>query len=647
MFKKMIQVIFGILFITGLINCQSNEKFTHNLWSVKFAESFLARHPGAVTYDEYMTKNDWNYEQGLMLEALRKMYFYTGDKKYYQFIKDNLDQYINDEGSIRTYKLSAYNIDNIKPAGAVLFLYQVTGEKKYKIALDSLYKQLINMPRTNSGGFWHKKIYPYQMWLDGIYMGQPFYAEYSKVFNIPKNFDDIAHQIKLIYEKTLDKKTGLLYHAWDESRKQKWANPETGQSPHFWGRAIGWYMMALVDVLDFLPVNHPDRQSIIDILNHETDALLKVRDDSTYVWYQVLDMPGRKGNYLEASASCMFVYAIAKGVNNGYLPEKYLKDAQESFDGILKQFVKLDDDDYYNLYGTCRGAGLGGNPYRDGSYEYYISEPTRTNDFKGYGPLIMAAMELEKAEALKKNKARITLDNYFNNEFRKNKLTGQLEPFHYLWEDTTDSGYYEFGQLFKKYGSNITELKEAPTKENLENTDVYIIVDPDTEKETEKPNFITLNQAENIYKWVEDGGILLLLANDKGNCDFEHLNMLANKFGFSFNEVSLNRVEGKKYDMGAFVNLPFNPIFAGVDKIYMKEISTITNQDPCESLLKKEEQAVIIFKKVGNGYLFAVGDPWIYNEYIDNRRLPEDFKNYQAAENWVKWILQLKYVSKN
>jgi unsaturated rhamnogalacturonyl hydrolase len=259
----------------------------------------------------------------------------------------------------------------------------------------------------------------------------------------------------------------------------------------------------------------------------------------------------------------------------------------------------------------------------------------------------MAAMELEKAAALKKNNARVTLDNFFNNEYRKNKVTGELEPFHYIWEDTTDSGYYEFGNLFKKYGSSIDELKEAPSGSNLADADVYIIVDPDTEKETEKPNYIKSKDAENIYNWVQNGGILLVLANDKGNCDFEHLNKLANKFGFSFNEVSLNRVEGKKYDMGAFVNLPFNPVFAGVDKIYMKEISTINNPEPVETLLKKEGQAVMIFKKVGKGYFFAVGDPWIYNEYIDNRRLPVDFQNYKAAENWVKWILQLDYVSEN
>ncbi|AFN75579.1 glycosyl hydrolase family 88 [Melioribacter roseus P3M-2] len=647
MFQKAINVFIAVLLFSGLSNCQSEQKFTHDLWSVKFAESFLARHPGAVTYDQYMTKDDWNYEQGLMLESLRKMYYYTGEKKYYRFIKDNLDQYINEDGSIRTYKLSDYNIDNIKPAGAVLFVYQITGEEKYKIALDTLYKQLINMPRTESGGFWHKKIYPYQMWLDGLYMGQPFYAEYSKVFNLPENFDDITHQVKLVYEKTLDKETGLLYHAWDESRQQKWADPETGKSPHFWGRAIGWYMMALVDVLDFLPQTHPDRQAIIDILNQQTEALLKVRDDSANVWYQVLNMHGREGNYLEASASCMFVYAIAKGVNNGYLPEKYLAEAQKSFEGILKQFVKLEDDGYYNLYGTCRGAGLGGKPYRDGSYEYYISEPTRINDFKGYGPLIMAAMELEKADALRRNQTKVALDNYFNNEYRKNKATGQLEPFHYIWEDTTDSGYYELGKLFTKYGAKISELKEAPTAGNLADSDVYIIVDPDTEKETEKPNYIGSKDVKNINEWVRNGGILLILANDKGNCEFEHLNKLANNFGFTFNEVSLNRVDGKKYDMGAFVNLPFNPVFAGVDKIYMKEISTINNPEPVETLLKKEGQAVMIFKKVGKGYLFAVGDPWIYNEYIDNRRLPEDFQNYRAAENWVKWILQLDYVSEN
>ncbi|MEG8947468.1 glycoside hydrolase family 88 protein [Rosettibacter firmus] len=623
----------------------SKSKFSKNLWSVKFAESFLARHPGNVTYDSFMTSKKWNYEQGLMLETLRKMFYYTEEQKYFDFIKGNLEQYIDEKGNINTYKLSDYNIDNIKPAGAVLFVYQVTGEEKFKIAVDTLRKQLDGMPRTKSGGFWHKKIYPYQMWLDGIYMGQPFYAEYAKVFNRPQDFDDITKQIILIYEKTLDEKTGLLYHAWDESKQQKWADPQTGRSPHFWGRAIGWYVMALVDVLDFLPVEHPDRQKIINILNNVCEALLKVRDNKSKVWYQVLDQGNREGNYLEASATLMYIYAFAKGYNNGYLPEKFIKEAKVSFKGALKEFVKLDKDGYYNLYGTCRGAGLGGNPYRDGSYEYYVSEKPRTNDFKGYGPLILAAMEIEKADAHLK-KYNVLLDNYFNNEYRTNKQ-GVKERFHYILDDTTNSGFYVLGNLFKKYGATISELRKAPSLKNLKNVDVYIIVDPDTPAETESPNYIDEKSINEIEKWVKNGGVLMLFANDKGNCEFEHFNKLAEKFGFKFNEVSLNRVEGNKYDMGAFVNLPYNPIFAGVDKIYMKEISTIKFDELPYVLLRKDNEPVIILKKYGKGYVFAVGDPWLYNEYIDNRRLPEDFQNLKAAENLVKWMLQLSNFAKN
>lgn len=643
---KRVKILWLLIFITvlGISNTYSKEKFSKDLWSIKFAESFLARHPGAVTYDSFMTSKKWNYEQGLMLETLRKMFYYTGEQKYFDFIKNNLDQYIDEHGNINTYKRSEYNIDNIKPAGAVLFVYLITGEEKYKTAVDTLRKQLEGMPRTKSGGFWHKKIYPHQMWLDGIYMGQPFYAEYAKVFNRPQDFDDITHQIILIYEKTLDEKTGLLYHAWDESKQQKWANPVTGQSPHFWGRAIGWYVMALVDVLDFLPVDHPQRQKLIEILQNVSDALLKVQDEKSKVWYQVLDQGNREGNYLEASASAMYTYAFAKGYNKGYLPVKFLDAAKSSFKGILKEFVKLDKDGYYNLYGTCRGAGLGGNPYRDGSYEYYVSEKPRTNDFKGYGPLILAAMELEKAEALSKKKYKVVLDNYFNNEYRTNKQ-GKKERYHYIWEDTTNSGFYVLGKLFEKYGAKISELREAPTLKKLNKNNVYIIVDPDTPSETESPNYIDEKSINEIEKWVKNGGILLLFANDKGNCEFEHFNQLGNKFGFSFNEVSLNRVEGNEFDMGAFINLPFNPIFAGVDKIYMKEISTIKFEEPHFVLLKKDNEPVIIFKKYGKGFVFAITDPWLYNEYIDNRKLPKDFQNLRAAENLVKWILELSFIT--
>ena len=278
----------------------------------------------------------------------------------------------------------------------MLELYKLTGEEKYKKAIETLVNQMKNQPRTKSGGFWHKKIYPYQMWLDGIYMGSPFLARYAKDFNQPEWFDEVTFQIQEIYRETLDENTGLLYHAWDESREQRWCNPETGQSKHFWSRAEGWYVMAIVDVLDYLPENHKDRAAIIEILNKVCAALLKVQDEKTGLWYQVLDMGGKEGNYLEASGTAMFIYTFAKGAKNGYLDKKYFDIAEKAFDNMVTFMIKTGDDGLPVLTNTCGACGLGGNPYREADYNYYVTEKQVENDQKGVAPFILAAIELNK-----------------------------------------------------------------------------------------------------------------------------------------------------------------------------------------------------------------------------------------------------------
>ncbi|MDQ7817402.1 MAG: glycoside hydrolase family 88 protein [Melioribacteraceae bacterium] len=393
-------VLIIILSSTSLFYCQDRKNIIvdENLpMYVRLADSFLHRHPGAVTYDSIFTETKWNYEQGLILEALYRVYKYTGEKKYFQFIKENLDQYIEEDGKIKTYKFENFNIDLVNPGRALLYTYQETKNEKLKIAADTLRKQLKYQPRTPSGGLWHKKIYPNQMWLDGLYMGQPFNALYSVIYNQPENFDDIIHQFTLIEKNTRDYKTGLLYHAWDESREQKWADPETGRSPNFWGRAMGWYSMALVDVLEILPESYPEKVELKKILERLAEAIVKYRDKKTNIWYQVIDQGDREGNYLEASATSMFAYALAKGSNEGYIDKEYLKISEKVFTGLLENLIKIEDTGYINLYNICRSAGLGGTPYRDGSFEYYISEPKRMNDIKGYGPFILAALELDKA----------------------------------------------------------------------------------------------------------------------------------------------------------------------------------------------------------------------------------------------------------
>jgi unsaturated rhamnogalacturonyl hydrolase len=435
-----------------------------------------------------------------------------------------------------------------------------------------------------------------------------------------------------MYNHSIDPKTGLLYHGWDESKTQKWANPKTGDSPSFWGRSIGWYLMGLVDIFDYFPKDHPQREKLISIFQKECKVLWKFRDKKTNLW-----------NYLEASASAMFCYVFAKGANKGYLNKKYFNYAAEIFKGIENNLIKTDKNSLPELINTIGGAGLGGKPYRDGTFEYYANEPKRTNDFKGLGPLISASLQLE--DPMQKSGDKIgqgkvvSLDYYFNDEWKKDK-SGKEVQYHYIWEDTANSGYSKLGEVIKNLGAKISEIHTAPTLNELNKYSVYIIVDPDTPQENPHPNYIDDTSIRNIVKYVRDGGVLALFANDKGNCEFIHLNKLAENFGIHFNEDSRNDVVGKNFDMGKFDNLPDNPIFKDVNKIYLKEISTLKISSPAEVILKNKGDVIMASSKIGKGFVFAVGDPWLYNEYIDNHKLPVGFENEKAAVNLFTWLLK-------
>ncbi len=363
-------------------------------WSDKMALTIMKRHPQAYMIDD--AKNPkWDYVHGLVLHSMEELYKKNPDPRYPVYIKGYVDALVQNDGSIKSYDLDNYNIDMVVSGRLLFKIYETTKEEKYLKALQLLRKQLTEQPRTESGGFWHKKIYPNQMWLDGLYMGEPFYAEYTTVFENGKQLDDVAKQFELIQKHATDPKTGLLYHGWDESKQMAWANKETGTSPNFWSRALGWYAMALVDVLDYFPKEHPKQKELVGYLNSVSEALAKYQDKSG-LWYQVTDKGNKEGNYLEASGSSMFAYAFAKGANKGYLPSKYKKLANKAFDGLTKQLIKVDADGSITLTEACAVAGLGGTPYRDGSYEYYVKERKKDNDPKATGPFILAALELNR-----------------------------------------------------------------------------------------------------------------------------------------------------------------------------------------------------------------------------------------------------------
>ncbi|SMP34894.1 glycoside hydrolase family 88/105 protein [Chryseobacterium profundimaris] len=368
-------------------------------WSQRMLLSEMKRFPEAWMLD-YNKTPKWSYPTAIVLEGAERIFEKTGNQEYYQYISTFGETMIKEDGSILSYDLSKYNIDMLNCGNVLLYLYQKEKKEKYLTALQTLRSQIDGQPRTSEGGFWHKKIYPNQMWLDGLYMGEPFYAHYTSIFSkgadAEKAYNDLVNQFDLIQKHLLDKKTGLLYHAWDESREQQWADKKTGLSPNFWSRAMGWYGMAIVDVLDYLPQNHPGRARLLSYLKSYCDAVIKVQDRETGLWYQVLDKGGEKGNYLEATGSSMFVYTMMKSVNKNYLPKSYKKYAKKGYEGILKNLITVDENGMVNLNRCCAVAGLGGNPYRSGSYEYYINEEIRSNDPKGTGPFILASLEFEK-----------------------------------------------------------------------------------------------------------------------------------------------------------------------------------------------------------------------------------------------------------
>ena len=362
-------------------------------WAYRIAQSEMQHNPELWMADG-VKKPKWDYTQTLVAKAMLDVYQQTGDTAIYNYVMQFADYFIQPDGNIQTYKITDYNIDRVNGGNFLYLLNEIQPQPQYQQAIELLYSQLLTQPRTSEGGFWHKKIYPQQMWLDGLYMAEPFYAHYAANTSQTELFNDIAKQFILIDKHTLDTVIGLNYHGWDETRTQLWANQQTGCSPNFWSRSIGWYVMAIVDVLDYMPQNHPSRQQLIDILNRECNALLKYQDKKTKMWYQLTILVNTEGNYLEATGSIMFCYAMAKGARMGYLPKKYLCIAKKTFDGIVKHSTQLNPDGTTSITRCCAVAGLGGKQKRNGTVAYYLSEPVRNDDPKGIAPFIFTAYEL-------------------------------------------------------------------------------------------------------------------------------------------------------------------------------------------------------------------------------------------------------------
>jgi unsaturated rhamnogalacturonyl hydrolase len=365
-------------------------------WARRTCDAIMKRSP-ALT-------DRWHYDVGLVLYGFEAVWRRTGDRRYLDYVKSNVDRFIGADGVIKGYEPEKYILDDVN-MGKVLFALlaearDAADKERYRKALYALRAQLTAQPRTADGGFWHKQIYPHQMWADGVYMASPFLAKFASVFDEPAALDDAVKQVLLAEKHLRDAKTGLLYHGWDESKQQRWADPKTGRSSQFWGRGVGWYMMGVADVLAEMPKAHPKRNAVVAVLRRLATAIARVQDKASGLWWQVLDAGERPRNFKEASASAMFVYALTKGTQNGWLDAKRFGPvAARGYAGILREFVVADDAGGVRVNGICKVAGLGGDPYRDGTYDYYVGTEVVADDPKGVGAFILASVAQGSASA--------------------------------------------------------------------------------------------------------------------------------------------------------------------------------------------------------------------------------------------------------
>lgn len=339
--------------------------------------------------------NKWNYIDGCMITGILERYEITGEARFLDFADRFMSGFVEEDGRIRTYDPAEYSLDNVNPAKNLFTLYDLTGKEKYRKAIELVRSQLSTMPRTPEGNFWHKLIYPNQVWLDGIYMALPFYMEYEKRFDAKKDCEDICRQIANVEIRMRDPKTGLYYHGYDASRKMYWADPDTGCSPNFWLRAEGWFILGLVDVLEIM-MDLPMQAESVHLQHMLLDlakALSKYQDPSG-LWYQLIALPELEGNYLETSGTALISAALLKAVRFGFLPESFRAVGEKAFYGIVDRRLTKNADGTPCVTGICLVGGLGGEQHRDGSAAYYLSEPVVQNDAKGVGPLLLAYTEM-------------------------------------------------------------------------------------------------------------------------------------------------------------------------------------------------------------------------------------------------------------
>jgi unsaturated rhamnogalacturonyl hydrolase len=578
------------------------------------------------------------HERGLLLNGMNALWYDTADPAYYQYLKRSVDQLLASDSSMPNSDLATDTLIQISLGRQLLLLYRVTQEEKYYKAATHLREQLAMRARSPSNAPLYKETSPDHLRLGEIYMAEPFLAEYALIFQRPLDLVNVTEQFSYIEQQILPK-PGRAHSERDLALKESPAD-EGETSPIFWTRGMSRFMMALVDSLPYYTQNDPGRATLLAILNRSATVLARYQDKSTGLWSRTPDDPKEKKIYVDSSSACMLIYAFQKGVRLGYLSQQYSSNATRAWQTLLSNFVETDANGDVIISGTVKEIDLRGDTHHAETYRYQPNSKAPGNDPKEIGEFLLASTEMELAPTA--NLARgetVMLDAWFNSQQRRN-AAGQQEYFHYKWNDYSNSGFSIFGHILASHGATLDTLYDAPTMERLRQAQYYIIASPDIPSKNPHPHYMTSEDADQVAAWVKQGGILILMENDPPNADIEHFNSLASRFGIHFNNVLSHHVIDDQFEAGMISVTKDGPIFQHPHSLYMKDTCTLSTEAPARSLLESKNDIVMATAKYGKGTVFAVVDPWLYNEYTDGRRTLPQQDNYAAGKEFVAWLFK-------
>jgi unsaturated rhamnogalacturonyl hydrolase len=577
------------------------------------ADAAMKHWPAANT--SASNEERWKRDHGLLLEGLEAEWLGTANPSYFNYVASSVDALIASDGSIEGHVGSADSLDRLALGRDLLLLYGVTRQEKYYRAAAALRAQLAAQPRNASGGFGHDRTHPGRMDVEDLYNAEPFYAEYGNVFQEPQVFSDVTLQFVLFDKHARDVKTGLLNQGWDQDGKPDRVDGRSASSPATQAACAAWYIMALVDALPWYPRNDPGRATLLALLRRTAEAIAREEDGRPVGRHEASGVAQDSGKSMLASTAYRIAYAFAKAARLGYLPEGYAARAAQAFRRVAEHLP------------SNRSENAAGNEGRMG------------DDAGAAGALLLASRELEVAPLAKLGRGKLAvMDAWFNSQQRKN-AAGKTEYFHYKWGDYADSGFSVLGHLFNDYGVETTTLYDPPTAANLRSAQFYLIVSPDIPVKNPNPHYMRREDAGQIAAWVRRGGILLMMENDPADADITHMDILADRFGLHFNPVLSHHVNGDEYAMGRIDLAGGGELFDRPHVFYMKDTCTLSLSVGARPLLTDKGDTMMATAGYGKGTVFAVVDPWLYNEYTDGRKLPPEYDNLRGAQALVGWLL--------